>query len=173
MLEQTNNSNSTVNTTSLGDVINAPECIIKFKRVDGNTSAPLPRKAHVTDAGYDIYPTEQVIIEPGSSKIVPTGLELAYITPGYWFKIEAKSGLGFKYEVYPHPGIIDNGYRGNLAIKVYNHGDNHIVFNNSDGHIKLTPVAQLIVYKMIDVVVEEAAEIEPADRGNKGFGSTH
>ena len=87
----------------------------------------IPRKNHndwlLGDAGLDLFSTQDVEIPPGGSVVVDVGLKLAFITPGYWFRIEPRSGLGFKQGVQPHLGIIDNGYRGDLGVKLYNFSD--------------------------------------------------
>jgi dUTP pyrophosphatase len=87
------------------------------------------------------------------------------MTPGYWVKVEGRSGLGFKHGISPHPGIIDSGYRGNAGIKLYNN-------TNTDYHIKSGDrIAQFVVYKNYDVAVEEGDTVE-SDRGASGFGSS-
>ena len=76
------------------------------------------------DTGFDLVAVEQTTILQRGSAVVPVGLTLADITPGYWIRIEPRSGLGFKHNLQPHLGVIDNGYRGDLAVKLYNFSDN-------------------------------------------------
>lgn len=77
---------------------------IKFVKV--HPDAQLPKQNHsgegIGDTGFDLYSVEDTAILPGESKIVPVGVKVGYITPGYWFKIEARSGLGFKHGIEPH-----------------------------------------------------------------------
>ena len=95
---------------------------VKFKKT--HPDAKLPVKNHpdnlTGDAGFDLFAVDSIQIPARSSKVVPVGLKLASITPGFWFRIEPRSGLGFKKSLQPHLGVIDNGYRGDLGIKVYN-----------------------------------------------------
>ena len=117
---------------------------IKFKKT--HVDAKLPTKNYSNsltgDAGFDLFAIESIQIPAQGSRVVPIGLKLAGITPGYWFRIEPRSGLGFKKSLQPHLGIIDNSYRGDLGIKVYNFSDTSQVVEKGTGE------AQMIVYPM-------------------------
>ena len=85
--------------------------IIKFKKT--NPDAILPKRNHdnvdgTGDTGYDVYSVEDKVIPARGSAVVDVGLEFAYIEPHYWIKIEGRSGLGFKHDIIPHGGIVDN-----------------------------------------------------------------
>ena len=141
---------------------------IRFKALD--SSAILP-STNLTEegkgnSGYDLYCIEDVIIPPKSSVEVKTGLQLAYITEGYWFRIEPRSGLGFKNSLQPHLGIIDQPYRGNLGVKMYNFSEVNYTFKKGDR------CAQLVVYPLIQPKISWTDEIEETQRGSNGFGST-
>ena len=103
--------------------------------------------------------------------LVNTGLQLANITPGWWFRIESKSGLGFKYHAVPHFGVIDNPYRGQLGVKIYLDPtmdvDKKPVFKVGE------PCAQIIYYPLISSAQAWTDKISETDRGGAGFGSTH
>ena len=137
---------------------------IKFKLT--HPDAKLPFSKHESDSGRDIVSIEDKYIPAGGSAVIDTGLEVAFIDPEYWFKIEARSGLGFKHGVYPHPGIIDTDYRGNLGIKIYNTGTEPYTINKGDR------IAQLVVYPRITPVISEAIKTSETERGAGGFGST-
>ena len=102
--------------------------VIKF--VKTHPDAKLPTKAHDGDNCFDLYAVEGTTIRPSkadvvgnvqvASGVVPVGITVAYITPGYGFVIKPKSGLGFKHNLQPHLGEVDNGYRGDCAVKMYN-----------------------------------------------------
>lgn len=142
----------------------------QIRWIKKNPDAKLPTLAHdddlTGDTGYDIYGVEEATILPMESKVVPVGLEVAYITPGYWFKISAKSGLGFKHDLFPHPGIIDNGYRGDCGIKIYNFGKSPYTFDKGD------KIAQLVIYELHHAEMSWADEKIESKRGTKGYGST-
>ena len=138
---------------------------IKFKKLTDNSI--LPTKAHINDTGWDVYCTDDISIQPGESKVVPIGLQLAYITPNYWIQVACRSGLGFKHNLAVHPGVIDEGYRGSLDI-LFRNLDQTRTYNFKRGD----KVAQLIVYQNIDSQVEWTDEIVNTIRGEKGFGSS-
>lgn len=144
--------------------------MVRLKFVKTHEDARLPERNHkdplTGDVGYDLFAVESVEIPPQQAAIVPVGLVLGDITPGYWFRIEARSGLGFKKGLQPHPGVIDNPYRGSLGVKLYN------LSNDTQKIEKGQACAQFIVYKMIQSEVEWIDEVVPSKRGSKGFGSS-
>ena len=118
------------------------------------------------DTGSDVFAVESAIVPAGGSAVVDIGLTLAYITPGFWFKVEARSGLGFKHGLQPHPGIIDNGYRGNCGIKLYN-------FNDIDYNVNVGDrIAQFVFYPIIIPQYSLVDNVENSERGEGGFGHT-
>lgn len=130
----------------------------------------LPAKAHIGiltgDTGYDIMAVEDVVIPARGNVVADTGLKLAFITPGFWFKVEARSGNGFKKNLLPHPGIIDNPYRGGLGIKLYNFSDQEQIIKKGNG------LAQIVIYKLEAAHHSFVDEVVVSDRGDKGFGSS-
>jgi dUTP pyrophosphatase len=139
------------------------EVTLKFKKI--NENAKLPTKNNESDTGFDVFCVEDKVIPARGSSVVDVGLEFAFITPGYWVKVEGRSGLGFKHGISPHPGIIDSGYRGNAGIKLYNSTATDYEVKSGDR------IAQFVVYKNYNVVVEEGDTVE-SDRGASGFGSS-
>lgn len=143
---------------------------MEIKFIKTHPDAKLPTKNHphplTGDAGFDLFSVAEVSIPPRGSVIVPVGLTLGYVTPGWWFRIEGRSGLGFSKGVSPHQGIIDNGYRGDLGIKLYNASQFRVIIEKGKG------VAQIIPYEMEECEVEFIDEIVHAERGEKGFGSS-
>ena len=138
---------------------------IKFKKL--HDDAKLPTKAHLDDTGWDVYCTETISIEPGESKVVPIGLQLAHITPGFWILVMCRSGLGFKHNLTVHNGVIDSGYRGSLDILVRNLDKTRTFFCNKGDR-----VAQLVVFQNYISGVDWSTETSETSRGDKGFGSS-
>jgi deoxyuridine 5'-triphosphate nucleotidohydrolase len=156
---------------------------VTIKFVKTHDLAVLPKFYHadpyVGDSGLDLTAVEDVTI-PYRGKgaiegtgiifdpwaIVPVGLKLGYLTPGYWLRVEGRSGMGFKKHVFPHFGIIDNPYRGDMGIKLYNFSYKDVVIKAGD------KIAQLIVYPLIQADVEWADQVVESARGEKGFGSS-
>lgn len=127
--------------------------------------AKLPVKNHDSDTGFDVFCVEDKLIPARGSAVVDVGLKFANIPHGYWVKVEGRSGLGFKHGIIPHPGIIDNGYRGNAGIKLYNQTD--IDYNVKAGD----RIAQFVLYPLVSCHVEYG-EVQETSRGEKGFGSS-
>ena len=142
---------------------------IRFKKTHDDAVLPQANNSEsgTGDSGYDLYAVESVTIDRGDSSTVPVGLTLADITPGYWFRIEPRSGLGFKHSLQPHLGVIDNGYRGDLAVKLYNF--------NRQGYYQVKKgdkIAQLVVYPLLQPIIEFVDDVSDTSRGDKGFGSS-
>lgn len=141
---------------------------IKFLKIDEHAKLPTCNNdaPETGDSGYDIYACEDCIVPPRGSEVVPTGIVVGFITPGYWFRIEGRSGLGFKHGIAPHNGIIDNGYRGDLGVKLYNHSLQPYFIKAGDR------IAQLILYPLIHAKISWTDDIHETKRGNQGFGSS-
>ena len=77
----------------------------------------LPDYANFGDAGMDIYLTEDVIIHPGETVLIPTGIKVA-LPLGYELQVRPKSGrsLKSKLRIANTPGTIDAGYRDEIGI---------------------------------------------------------
>lgn len=143
---------------------------VDIKFVKTHEKAVLPKYNHsdpyTGDSGLDVTAVEDAIIPYSGSAVVPVGLKLAYVTPGYWFRVEGRSGLGFKHSIAPHFGIIDNPYRGDMGIKLYNFGKADYTVKAGD------KIAQLIIYPLIQANIHWADEVSETNRGEKGFGSS-
>lgn len=150
--------------------------------------AKMPTYAHLTDAGMDIYLTEDVVIHPGETKLIPTGIKVA-IPLGYELQVRPKSGrsLKSKLRIANTPGTIDAGYRDEICI-IADNIDQVIKGGELDEEGRLTgilwgsditlskgeKIAQLVlseVPKAVFYEVESVAAIENDGRKG-GFGST-
>lgn len=136
---------------------------LRFEKT--HPDAILPTKNHDSDTGYDVYCIEDKVIPARGSVVVAVGLKFADIPEGYWIRVESRSGLGFKHGIMAHPGIIDNGYRGDAGIKLYNLTDTDYAVKKGDR------IAQFVVYMTLHMSVEEG-KVQETARGEKGFGSS-
>ena len=150
--------------------------------------AKMPTYAHLTDAGMDIYLTEDVTIHPGETKLIPTGIKVA-IPLGYELQVRPKSGrsLNSKLRIANTPGTIDAGYRDEICIiadnidQVVNGAEMDasgalcgILWGSDITLEKGEKIAQLVlseVPKAVFYEVENVAAIENDGRKG-GFGST-
>ena len=90
---------------------------VRIKRL--NSEAVIPKYAHEGDAGVDLVAVEDVIVEPGATVLVSTGLSFE-IPPGYEMQIRPRSGVTLKTKLRVQLGTIDSGYRGEVKVIVDN-----------------------------------------------------
>lgn len=146
---------------------------IKLKCVKLDNKATLPTKAHIglfEDAAYDLYATEEVILNYGDRKMV--GTKLSFIIPdGYWLKLRERSGLANK-GVHILGGVIDCGYTGEVKVIMFASGPDQVVISPDKA------ICQFTVERLTRATVEELSfasfttEAESRKRGEKGFGSS-
>jgi dUTP pyrophosphatase len=132
---------------------------------------PLPQYQSSLAAGLDLLAavpeTSPVILAPGQSAMIPTGLALA-LPPGFEAQVRPRSGLAAKHAVtvLNSPGTIDADYRGEVAVLLINHGSDS--FSITRG----MRIAQLVIASVTQAELIEAAELPETARGSGGFGST-
>ena len=138
---------------------------IKIKLL--NESAILPEKQHDSDAGYDLFSIEKIILKPNEIHKVKTGIAIQ-IPTNYGGLVLPRSGLSSKHGIslINTPGLIDSGYRGELLIPLINHSVNEYEI---DKHER---IAQLILIESPEVKIEVVSDLDDSDRDSKGFGST-
>ncbi|TYS25166.1 deoxyuridine 5'-triphosphate nucleotidohydrolase [Bacillus subtilis] len=90
---------------------------VNIKRL--SPDAQTPAYAHATDAGFDLVAAADVIIEPGATACVPTGLAFE-IPEGYEMQIRPRSGITLKTKLRVQLGTVDAGYRGEVGVVVDN-----------------------------------------------------
>lgn len=140
---------------------------IKIKLDEG---AKMPTRAHKDDAGLDIYTPRAVLVYAGSSAAIDTGVHIE-IPKGYVGFLKSKSGLNVR-NCITGEGVIDSGYTGSIAVKLYNHSrDRHHLFSAGD------KIIQLVLLPITTPELEEVKTIEElyggeTDRGDNGFGSS-
>ena len=139
---------------------------IRIQRV--HPAAVLPTYAHgpQEDAGMDLRSVEDVTLEPGIPRLVPTGLTVE-VPAGFEAQVRPRSGLALKHAIaMPNaPGTIDPGYRGEVRIILLNLGTQAYTVHAGDR------IAQMIVarYEAVEWVEGDLAE---SQRGTGGFGSS-
>jgi dUTP pyrophosphatase len=129
---------------------------------------PLPRYQRRGDAGFDLHSRIDFVLEPGERATVPTGLALA-IPGGYAGLVLPRSGLAARHGIalVNSPGLIDSGYRGEIAVVLIN-TDRRQAFHARRGD----RIAQLVIQKVEEVRLMAVAELDETERGSGGFGST-
>ena len=131
--------------------------------------ATLPTYGSAYAAGADLYACtgKSVVIAPGETKFIPTGIALE-IPVGYAGFIYARSGIACKRGLAPanKVGVIDADYRGEVMVALHNHGTEAASIDDGER------VAQLVIAPYLTVDFIEADELGDTVRGEGGFGST-
>lgn len=123
-----------------------------------------PTRAHDIDAGLDLYAMDDRIVEAKGSAIFRTGVHVE-LPKGCCGLLVSKSGLNVKHGI-TSTGLIDEGYSGDVAVKLYNHSGYDFTVRRGD------KISQLVIIPVKYEPVEIVDEIESGERGDAGFGST-
>lgn len=127
--------------------------------------AYVPERAHKTDAGLDVRTRETRLVKAHSGALFHTGLhvQLPHGTAGL---LVSKSGLNVKRGI-TSTGLIDEGYTGEIMVKLYNHSDADYLVNAGD------KISQLVIIPVLyeDIHFRDSIDAD-TDRGNNGFGSS-
>lgn len=123
----------------------------------------LPFYANVGDAGMDVRANCDIVLLPGETKVIPTGLKM-HIPEGYEIQVRPRSGLSLKtpLRISNAPGTIDSGYKDEIGIIVSNTSP-VIVFN-----AKQDPLTKKITYDVPEYPLEQCHTI---DEKNNAFGA--
>ena len=144
--------------------------------------AQVPSQANSSDAGYDLFSTEHITLEPFQRKLVSTGI-CVEIPQGFYGRIAPRSGLACKKGIDVMAGVIDSGYRGeikvlliNLNFEGYNLAPNAFEsMFGSNNKTEIKPgdrIAQLIIEKYHHADWVEMKTLKTSERGCGGFGSS-
>lgn len=143
---------------------------IALKILDARMNDYLPAYATTGSAGLDLRACldTPLIIAPGTTKLVPTGLSIHIADPAYAAMILPRSGLGHKHGIVLGNlvGLIDSDYQGPLMISTWNRGQTEFVLQ------PMERLAQLIVVPVQRVEFEVVDDFQSSTRGTGGFGST-
>ncbi|MEI8134722.1 MAG: dUTP diphosphatase [bacterium] len=138
------------------------------RRLDESTNdIELPSYATEHASGMDLRTSENIALEPGEYKLIPTGIAIE-IPIGFEGQIRPRSGLALKHGIacLNSPGTIDADYRGEVKVLLINHGKARVDFQRGDR------IAQLIISKYEQVEVEVVNELTETTRSTGGFGHT-
>lgn len=140
---------------------------VRIKKLRDN--ATVPTYGSEFAAGADLYAAidEAVTIEPGETKLIPTGLALE-IPVGYAGLIYARSGLACKRNLTPanKVGVVDADYRGEVMVALLNHGKTAQTLEPSER------IAQMVIAPFVTANFILSDELDDTVRGEGGFGST-
>ena len=144
----------------------APTVQVQLKMLDDGLEAP--SYAHPGDAGADLRAREDVVLEPGERRLVPTGVSIA-LPDGFVALIHPRSGLATKHglTVVNAPGTVDAGYRGEIAVTLLNTDrDQAIELRRGDR------IAPRVIPRVEPAQFVAGGARHDSVRGAGGFGST-
>jgi len=128
--------------------------------------ARIPARSNSTDAGADLFSTEDVMIHPGDRKTVGTGISME-MPEGLYGRVAPRSGLASKHGIDVLAGVVDSSYRGEIKVVLLN-TDKHNTFHVEKGD----RIAQLIIESHFNLPFVEFDSLGDSIRGSGGFGST-
>ena len=126
----------------------------------------MPKKAHETDACFDLYSAKECVVPAVGTAPISTGIKMS-IPEGYYVEIRSRSGLAFKYGVTAFNGTIDCGYLDTVYILLENNSINPYHVHKGD------KIAQFRMCKLEPTEISSVKEFDTGilNRGG-GFGST-
>ena len=143
---------------------------LEIKILDERIRGMLPHYASSGSAGLDLRACveKEVVLSPGESQLVPSGIAIHIGDPGYAAVVLPRSGLGAKSGIVLGNlvGLIDSDYQGPLMVSLWNRGKSAFTIQPLDR------IAQLVVVPVVQVEFEVVDEFAASARGAGGFGST-
>lgn len=140
------------------------------KILDTRLRDQLPQYATAGAAGLDLRACidAPLTLQPGETRLIPTGLAIHLSDPGYAALILPRSGLGHKHGIVLGNlvGLIDSDYQGQLMVSAW---------NRSQQAFELAPLerlAQLVIVPVMQAEFNVVEDFESSQRGEGGFGST-
>lgn len=148
----------------------APRRPLKVRILDPRVGRDFPLPAYATggSAGMDLRACidEDLLLEPGRSELIPTGLAIYLEDPGLAAVVLPRSGLGHKHGVVLGNlvGLIDSDYQGQLMVSCWNRGREPFTIKPGER------IAQMVVVPVVQVELEVVEDFTATSRGGGGFG---
>jgi dUTP pyrophosphatase len=142
---------------------------IDVKLLDARMAEALPAYATPGSAGLDLRACldEPLLIEPGQTRLIPTGLSIHIADPGLAAMILPRSGLGHKHGIVLGNlvGLISD-YQGPLMVSCWNRSAVSYTVQ------PMERLAQLVIVPVVQASFRRVDEFGASERGTGGFGST-
>ncbi|NWY55063.1 DUT protein, partial [Chionis minor] len=146
-----------------GSAPEEPATRLRFTKLTENAFAPSRGSARA--AGYDLYSAYDCVIPPMEKAVVKTDIQIA-LPSGCYGRVAPRSGLAAKHFIDVGAGVIDEDYRGNVGVVLFNFGKETFEVKKGDR------IAQLICERICYPELEEVQALDDTERGKDGFGST-
>ncbi|WP_347554890.1 dUTP diphosphatase [Robbsia sp. KACC 23696] len=143
---------------------------LQLKIVDARMRDHLPAYATTGSAGLDLRACldAPLVLEPGQTTLIPTGLAIHLENPGFAAMILPRSGLGHKHGIVLGNlvGLIDSDYQGQLMVSTWNRGQTAFTI------APFERIAQMVIVPVVQATFDLVEEFTASERGIGGFGST-
>ena len=143
---------------------------IDVKVLDARMAEQMPSYATPGSAGLDLRACldAALVLEPGQSALIPTGLSIHIGDPGLCAMLLPRSGLGHKHGIVLGNlvGLIDSDYQGPLMVSCWNRGQAAFTIE------PLERIAQMVIVPVVQAAFRRVDDFEASARGEGGFGST-
>ena len=144
--------------------------LIDVKVLDARMAEQLPHYATAGSAGLDLRACldAPLVLEPGQSALIPTGLAIHIGDPGLAAMLLPRSGLGHKHGIVLGNlvGLIDSDYQGPLMVSCWNRGLSAFTVQ------PMERIAQMVIVPVVQATFRRVDEFDASHRGEGGFGST-
>ena len=150
-------------TLSIENVRTEQQIVVNFKKL--SKDAIIPTKGSDGAVGSDLYSAIDTAIPPGTLALISTNLAVK-CPLGTYGRIAPRSGMTVKKHLDVLAGVVDNDYRGELRVAVFNFGDTIQKIQKGDR------IAQLIFENISYPIFSEKQQLDRTERNKKGFGST-
>jgi len=127
--------------------------------------AIIPTKGSAAAAGYDLYSAYDYTIPARGKVLAKTDVQVR-VPRGTYGRVAPRSGLAWKHHIDIGAGVVDEDYRGNLGVVMFNHAEAEFTVKAGDR------IAQLVCERIAHPEIQELASLDATERGEGGFGST-
>ena len=143
---------------------------IKLKIMDPRIGGeyPIPEPATAGSAGVDLRACldEPLLLEPGQTELIPTGIAIHLDDPGLAAVLLPRSGLGHKHGIVLGnlTGLIDSDYQGQIFVSCWNRSPKPFTIEPGER------IAQMVILPIVHAEFEVVEEFVESARGAGGFG---
>jgi dUTP pyrophosphatase len=143
---------------------------IDLRILDPRLAGHHPSYATIGSAGLDLRALldEPLVLAPGATHLIPTGLAIHLADPGFAALILPRSGLGHKHGIVLGNlvGLIDSDYQGQLMVSTWNRSASAFTIE------PMERIAQLVIVPVVQAEFRVVDSFESSTRGEAGFGSS-
>jgi len=151
--------------------------ILEYVKVRSDAVAPI--RANPSDAGLDVFycpasfDWSGIIINPGESKIIPTGVRFG-VPHGYMLEVKNRSSMAAKKSLIVGACVVDPGYDGELFVNLHNIGikEQFIAAGDKIAQVVMIPVVHFRLSESESGDLYNWEQIAISDRGDGALGST-